>query len=64
MSSSDRAVAWQRRAEAATGSRPVGPREGPGAGVLDDIDALLAEEDIDSASPDSPNGAGDREPPR
>ncbi|GAA2877845.1 hypothetical protein GCM10010472_39490 [Pseudonocardia halophobica] len=53
----DRAAAWRRRAEEATGSRPVGPRN-PGDGVLDDIDALLAEEE----GPDSPKGEDDREP--
>ncbi|WP_433506398.1 hypothetical protein ACQP04_07870 [Pseudonocardia halophobica] len=53
----DRAAAWRRRAEEATGSRPVGPRN-PGGGVLDDIDALLAEEE----GSDPPKGEADREP--
>lgn len=57
----ERAAAWRRRGAAATGSRPVGPRN-PGGGVLDEIDALLAEEDADGAGPDSPKGEDDREP--
>lgn len=56
----DRAAAWRRRAAEATGSRPVGPRT-PGGGVLDDIDALLAEEEADGAGPDSPKGEDERE---
>ena len=61
---SDRAAAWRRRAEEATGSRPVAPDKGPG-GVLDDIDALLAEDGSDPAvgsDPASPKGQDDREP--
>ncbi|MCE0767676.1 hypothetical protein LWC35_32985 [Pseudonocardia kujensis] len=60
---SDRDRAWRRRADAATGSRPVGPRGGPGGGLLDDIDALLAADDpAEGAGPDSPKGEDDREP--
>jgi hypothetical protein len=44
----DRTAAWRRRAEEATGSRPVAERGGSGGGVLDDIDALLAEDEADS----------------
>jgi hypothetical protein len=40
-----RAAAWQRRGEQATGSRPVRGSGRVGAGMIDDIDALLAEEE-------------------
>lgn len=57
----DRTEAWRLRGEAATGSRRVGPRN-PGGGVLDDIDALLAEEEAEGTGPDSPKGEDDWEP--
>ncbi|GAA4684475.1 hypothetical protein GCM10023215_19130 [Pseudonocardia yuanmonensis] len=62
---SERTAAWRRRAEEATGSRPVAPRTGPGGGVLDDIDALLAADDpgpADRSAVDPSEGGDGREP--
>jgi hypothetical protein len=47
-----RGEAWRKRAEEATGSRPVHV----GGGILDDIDALLAEEE-------APEGPAEEPPP-
>jgi hypothetical protein len=55
---SDRESAWARRAEEATGSRRV-TAGSVGGGVLDDIDALLAEEE--ETGQDSPKD--EDEPP-
>jgi hypothetical protein len=54
-----RAQAWRRRAEEATGSRPVGPD----SGVVDDIDALLADADpAEAPAPSSPSGEDEPRP--
>lgn len=62
----NRSAAWSRRAEEATGSRRV-PAGSSGGGVLDDIDALLAEQEPAPTSPEDedradPAGQSAREP--
>lgn len=50
MSGDERSSAWARRAAEATGSRRI-VAGSAGGGVLDDIDALLAEEEPVATSP-------------
>jgi hypothetical protein len=57
----DRASAWARRAEQATGSRRVTAGAADG-GVLDDIDALLAEEEPVPEPRTCPKDEDDPEP--
>ncbi|GAA1846048.1 hypothetical protein GCM10009836_27040 [Pseudonocardia ailaonensis] len=56
--SGERGRAWRERAEQATGSRRV-TAGSVGGGILDDIDAVLAEDDEPETSPE---GEERREP--